>query len=146
MSLKPPKKSDRNKAWMQPRRDRSKKIQPEYHLIMTEGTSTEPAYFGAIRDMINQNYRQKIQLEVSGEGDNTLNLFKKAKKKAEESANGYRHVWVVYDTDDFPAEHIDKVVALCWEHSTEETEYHAVCFLCHGYEGGKDDAPLCRIM
>ena len=24
------------------------------------------------------------------------------------SANGYKHVWVVYDTDDFPAEHINK--------------------------------------
>lgn len=126
MSLKPPKKSDRNKAWMQPRLDRSKKIQPEYHLIVTEGTDTEPAYFGAIRDIINQKYRQKIQLEVSGEGDNTLNLFKKAKEKAKESANVYRHVWVVYDTDDFPAEHIDKVVSLCKENSTEETEYHAI--------------------
>ena len=50
MSLKPPKKSDRNKAWMQPRRDKAKKLQPEYHLIVTEGTDTEPAYFGAIRD------------------------------------------------------------------------------------------------
>lgn len=126
MSLKPPKKSDLNKAWMQPRLDRAKKIQPEYHLIVTEGTDTEPAYFGAIRDIINQQYREKVRLEVSGEGDNTLNLFKKAKEKARESVNIYRHVWVVYDTDDFPAEHIDRVVTLCQENSTEETEYHAI--------------------
>lgn len=33
MSLKPVKKSDQNKSWMQPRRDRRKMIQPEYHLI-----------------------------------------------------------------------------------------------------------------
>lgn len=38
MSLKPPKKSDLNKGWMQPRLDRRKMIQPEYHLIVTEGT------------------------------------------------------------------------------------------------------------
>lgn len=126
MSLKPPKKSDMNKAWMQPRLDRSKKIQPEYHLIVTEGTDTEPAYFGAIRDIINRQYREKIQLDISGEGDNTLSLFKKAKAKAEESANIYRHVWVVYDTDDFPAEHTDKIVALCHMNSTQETEYHAI--------------------
>ena len=63
---------------------------------------------------------------VSGEGKNTINLFDKAKQLAKDSANVYRHVWVVYDTDDFPAEHIDGVVQLCAENSTEETEYHAV--------------------
>ena len=126
MSLKPPKKSDRNKSWMKPKPDRRMKIQPEYHLIVSEGTDTEPAYFESIRDIINSQYREKIQLDVSGEGDNTINLFWKAKKKAEDSPNGYRHVWIVYDTDDFPAEYIDRVVELCRENSTEETEYHAV--------------------
>lgn len=52
MSLKPPKKSDLDKSWMKPRMDRQKKIQPEYHLIITEGTSTEPAYFGAMKEII----------------------------------------------------------------------------------------------
>lgn len=126
MSLKPPKKSDLNKSWMKPKPDRGMKIQPEYHLIVSEGTDTEPAYFEAIRDIINSRYRKKIQLEVSGEGDNTINLFWKAKQRASDSANGFRHVWVVYDTDDFPAEHIDRVVELCKENSTEDTEYHAV--------------------
>ncbi len=37
MSLKPPKKSDLDKTWMKARRDKPKKIQPEYHLIITEG-------------------------------------------------------------------------------------------------------------
>ena len=53
MSLKPVKKSDQNKSWMQPRRDRRKMIQPEYHLIVTEGTETEPPYFNAMRTIIN---------------------------------------------------------------------------------------------
>lgn len=126
MSLKPSKKSDQNKAWLEKRADRYRKIQPEYHLIVTEGTNTEPAYFGAIRDIINQNYRHKLQLRVSGEGDNTLSLFRKAQELAEGNANIFRHVWVVYDTDDFPAEHVNQVVALCRESSTEETEYHAI--------------------
>jgi hypothetical protein len=126
MSLKPPKKSDLNKSWMKARQDRPKKIQPEYHLIVTEGTDTEPAYFEAIRDIINRQYREKIQLDIIGEGDNTIHLFLKAKQKAEDCPNGYRHVWVVYDTDDFPAEHVDRVVELCRENSSEETEYHAV--------------------
>lgn len=126
MSLKPPKKSDSNKSWMKSRQDRAKKIQPEYHLIVSEGTDSEPAYFGAIRDIINSQYRQKIHLTISGEGDNTIRLFDKAKQRLMENPNGYRHIWIVYDTDDFPAEHIDQVVDLCREHSTEETEYHAV--------------------
>ena len=49
LSLKPPKKSDLNKSWMKQKPDRAIKIQPEYHLIVTEGTDTEPSYFGTIK-------------------------------------------------------------------------------------------------
>lgn len=126
MSLKPPKKSDIDKSWMKARRDKPKKIQPEYHLIVTEGTDTEPAYFGAMKDIINSTYSDRIQLGVYGAGDNTLSLFQKAKQLALSAANGYKHVWVVYDTDDFPAEHINKVAELCAAGSTEETTYHAI--------------------
>lgn len=126
VSLKPPKRSDRNKAWMQPRRDKAKKLQPEYHLIVTEGTDTEPAYFGAIRDRINACYRGRIQLEIFGEGDNTLSLLNKARNRVFANPNGYKHVWVVYDTDDFPVEHIDQTAHLCKILSTEDTTYHAI--------------------
>lgn len=85
MSLKPPKKSDSNKSWMKSRQDRAKKIHPEYHLIVSEGTDSEPAYFGAIRDIINSQYRQKVHLTISGEGDNTIRLFDKAKRRLMES-------------------------------------------------------------
>ena len=126
MSLKPPKKSDLNKSWMKKKPDRSIKIHPEYHLIVTEGTNTEPAYFGAIKDIINKRYPEKIHLDVSGEGDNTINLFEKAKLLAGNNSNVYKHVWIVYDTDDFPADHVDCVLQLCVENSTEETTFHAV--------------------
>ena len=78
MSLKPPKKSDLKKPWMN-KPDRAIKIRPEYHLIVTEGTDTEPAYFGAIQEIINKQYPEKIQLKVFGLGDNTVSLFEKAK-------------------------------------------------------------------
>ena len=126
MSLKPPKKSDLDKNWMKTRRDAHKKIQPEYHLIITEGTDTEPAYFGAMKDIINSTYSDRIQLGVYGAGDNTLSLFQKAKNMAASSTNGYKHVWVVYDTDDFPSDHINKTAELCASESTEETSYHAI--------------------
>ena len=125
MSLKPPKKSDLKKPWMN-KPDRTIKIRPEYHLIVTEGIGTEPAYFGAIQEIINKEYPEKIQLKVFGIGDNTINLFEKAKRLAKDNPNGYRHVWIVYDTDDFPAENIDRVVQLCAENSTDEIEYHAI--------------------
>ncbi len=126
MSLKPPKKSDLDKGWMKARRDKPKKLQPEYHLIVTEGTGTEPAYFGAMKDIVNSKYPDRIQLNIYGAGDNTLGLFQKAKQIASASANGYRHVWVVYDTDDFPDKYINKTAELCTTESTEETTYHAI--------------------
>lgn len=126
MSLKPLKKSDIEKGWMKARRDKPKKIQPEYHLIITEGTDTEPAYFESMRDLINRVYPDRIKLSIYGVGDNTLNLFYKAQQMVSTSANGYKHVWIVYDTDDFPVEHIDKTARLCDAESTEETSYHAI--------------------
>ena len=111
MSLKPPKKSDMNKGWMKKRPDRAIRLQPEYHLIVTEGISTEPNYFEAIKDIINTQYRDRIQLDVRGEGDNTISLFEKARKLVVDNPNGYKHVWVVYDTDDFPAAHINRTAA-----------------------------------
>ena len=62
--------------------DREIKIRPEYHLIVTEGTDTEPAYFGAIQAIINKQYPERIQLKVFGVGDNTVSLFEKAKQLA----------------------------------------------------------------
>lgn len=126
MSLKPPKKSDLNKSWMKKKPDRVIKIHPEYHLIVTEGTDTEPAYFGAIKEIINKRYPEKIHLDVLGEGDNTISLFGRAKLLAGNNSNVYKHVWIVYDTDDFPADHIDRVLQLCVENSTEETTFHAI--------------------
>lgn len=126
MSLKPLKKSDLGKDWMTKRRDAKKSIQPEYHLIVTEGIKTEPNYFNAIKKIINQNYKERIQIEVSGEGDNTVNLFEIAKGYAEKNPNGYKHVWVVYDTDDFPKENIDAVSVLCKENSNNDRQYHAI--------------------
>ena len=126
MSLKPFKKSDLEKGWMKKRRDRKIRIQPEYHLIVTEGTKTEPKYFQAIRDIINSQFRDKIQLDIFGEGDNTLSLFEKAQARVYQNPNGYKHVWVVYDTDDFPIEHINRTAKLCEQSSTSDTQYHAI--------------------
>ena len=127
MSLKPPKKSDLGKSWMKDRRDKARMIQPEYHLIASEGTETEPQYFGAIQKIINANYRDRIQLKVEGIGDNTVNLLMKVRQYVQNYGIVFKHVWIVYDTDDFPAENIDMVAQLCQEYNAQgETIYHAV--------------------
>lgn len=41
MSRKPAKRSDADKAWMQPRKGKMKRFAPEYHLIVSEGVDTE---------------------------------------------------------------------------------------------------------
>jgi len=125
MSLKPPKKSDLTKTWMLKRRDRFIKIQPEYHLIVTEGTDTEPKYFQSLKEHLNKSYKGRIQIQIFGEGDNTLSLLRRARKRALASPNPFKHVWIVYDTDDFPADHVDNTALRCTALSNGETVYHA---------------------
>ena len=126
MSIRPPKKSDMGKSWMKPRRDFRQIISPEYHLIVTEGTATEPQYFQAIKETIDAKYRDRIHLDVTGKGDNTVSLFHRAVKDVANSSNIYKHVWLVYDKDDFPSENFDKTAALCETASNDETHYYAI--------------------
>ena len=46
--------------------------------------------------------------------------------RVKSNPNGYKHVWIVYDTDDFPADRINKTNESCINLSTEETQYHAI--------------------
>ena len=126
MSLKPLKKSDLGKTWMTGRKDRPRKIHPEYHLIVTEGTRTEPEYFSAIKERINARHRERIQMEIIGRGESTIRLFQYAKKAADSNPNGYRHIWIVYDADDFPREEINLVASLCEDSSAEDRTFHAI--------------------
>lgn len=126
MSKKPLKKSDMGKSWIKPRRNISQMVAPEYHLIVSEGTDTEPAYFEAIKGIVESKYRGRIFLDISGKGDNTVNLFYRAQTDVLNSNIVYKHVWLVYDKDDFPAEHFDRTSQLCLSACSEETTYHAI--------------------
>ena len=128
MSLKPPKHSEQK--WPNKRSERNRSISLDYNLIVTEGTQTEPQYFDALKANINRKQRNRIQLEIRGLGDNTVNLFYAAKKMVEKSPNGYSHVWLVYDCDDFPSESFNMVQTLCdQENEKGETEYCGFCFI-----------------
>ena len=126
MSLKPLKKSDLGKDWVGRRRGKAVRIQPEYQLIFTEGTNTEPLYFNRMKEVIDNKFHDRIQLKVEGAGKKTISLFQKARKYVDNSPNDFRHVWIVFDTDDFPAGNIDQVIRLCDQTGGMETVYHAI--------------------
>ncbi len=91
MSNKPPKKSDENKRWRKPRRDRGSRISPEYHLIITEGSKTEPLYFEGLKKAVNQNYTGRIEIVGLGERANeAFKLAKEAIKLDENCADAYQ--------------------------------------------------------
>jgi hypothetical protein len=116
MSLKPPKKSDMGKTWMQRGKKKEILIQPQYHLIVSEGTKTEPQYFDGIkRKIINRYGNDRIHIETTGTGRNTLSLLDYAQKLVRENNNPIRHVWLVYDQDSFPADNFDNTAFKCDE-------------------------------
>lgn len=126
VSMKPVKKSDAGKSWMRKRRDLKRMIAPEYHLIVSEGTRTEPLYFDRVKELINQKYSGRIHLEIVGKGNNTLKLFHQAKIHVEQSNITYKHIWLIYDKDDFPPLSFDQTAELCERATNEECCYHAI--------------------
>ncbi len=139
MSNKPPKHSEVKRAresaatrmkrsWPGPR-DKARKValRPEHHLIVTEGTKTEPLYFEEIRQRVNAEHRGDwVTVDVRGVGMNTLSLLAHAQALAKSSARGYTHVWVVYDRDSFAAENFNAVAAACEAEDAGGARFHAI--------------------
>ena len=128
MSMKPRKKSDSKKEWMSDRRDRHIIIAPEYHLIVTEGTKTEPNYFEGLKKDINSQYKGRISISIDGAGEHTLTLLERAQKIVEKEPDKYKHVWLVYDKDDFPKDDFDNTYYKCVSLSENDDSviYHAL--------------------
>lgn len=129
MSKKSPKKSDENKSWRKPRRDRAIPIAPACHLIVTEGTKTEPLYFSGLKKRIDEKYKDKVvieKIEGLGGGANTLSILDAAIKLYNSSGGKYDHIWIVYDKDDFPKDDFDNTYFKCKEHSCDAVTYHAL--------------------
>ena len=128
--MKPRKKSDSKKKWMTDRYDRRIIIAPEYHLIVTEGTKTEPQYFKGLENDINQKYRGRITIKTEGvgQGANTLTLLEYAQKIVEKEPGKYKHIWLVYDKDDFPKDDFDNTYYKCNSLSKNDDSviYHAL--------------------
>lgn len=107
---------------------------PEKHLFVTEGKKTEPNYLNGLIALICERYGPQVkrQFDVIGEGDNTLNLLQKAESYQQDGADGYQHVWIVYDKDDFPPDAFDNTMNRCdainkrFQSEGRDTEFHAI--------------------
>ncbi|HRI61932.1 MAG TPA: RloB family protein [Saprospiraceae bacterium] len=88
-----------------------------YYLIVCEGEKTEPLYFEGLKKDLPPGVLQVTEIMISGEGDNTLNLVKKARarKSEQEKRTGLPidQLWVVFDLDSFPTEHFNRAIELC---------------------------------
>lgn len=113
---------------------RPRRILPERHLFVSEGTKTEPNYLYGMIDRVCQcvgeNARQ--QLCVIGDGSCTLNLLKRAEEYQKNDSDGFQHVWIIYDKDDFPADAFDNTVNRCvalnkrYAEENRDLQFHAI--------------------
>ena len=121
MSKKPLKHSENTKK---ARLVATRQIEPEYHLIVTEGTKTEPNYFKGLKKEIELKFKHKLL--ISGHGRNTLSLLEEAEKLVYKNQNPIKHVWLVYDKDDFPKYDFDNAASRCRALSNGKITYHAL--------------------
>ena len=75
-------------------------------LIVSEGTKTEPNYFKSFRTFNRGTIVYDI--EVKGEGDNTINVVDKAIEL--KSRGDYDSVWAVFDKDSFPDKNFNAAI------------------------------------
>lgn len=97
----------------QPRVVEEKK-ERQYFLIVSEGEKTEPNYFYGLAETLHNNL---AEIEVVGEGADTITIVKKAIELRDERKNHrlkppYDEVWVVFDKDEFPAEKFNAAIDL----------------------------------
>lgn len=79
-------------------------------LIVCEGEETEPNYFRAIGGTLPTHL---VDVEVVGEGANTLSLVRRAQDLRDQRAKGdypFDQVWVVFDRDSFDRDSFDNAV------------------------------------
>ncbi len=112
---KPVKISDRNTPWhLRSQKSLKRQVdalaERQRLLIVCEGEKTEPNYFKAIKAELPLHV---IEVEISGEGDNTLRLVEKAQALRDERADSdypFDQVWVVFDRDSFPPANFDNAI------------------------------------
>lgn len=112
---KPVKISDRKTPWyLRGQKSEVRRTETlaerERILIVCEGEKTEPNYFRSIQRELPQHI---VELEICGEGFNTLTLVEKAQALRNGRKSGsypFDQVWVVFDRDSFPPSDFDNAI------------------------------------
>jgi len=112
---RPVKLSDKNKEWFLQRLpcgERRLDIREERQrfLIVCEGEKTEPNYFESFKQDLP---RHVVQLDIYGEGANTLSLIERAQCIRDSRKFGdypFDQVWVVFDRDSFDPADFDNAI------------------------------------
>ncbi len=90
---------------------RNRPIRKRY-LIVCEGETTEPNYFESYKLKLPKGL---VEIDIVGEGDNTLNIVRKAielRDSSEKSQWGYDECWAVFDKDSFSNDRFNTAVFL----------------------------------
>lgn len=115
------------KGWRSDRREgRARSVQMTRHLIVSEGTETEPRYFNAMKSRLSAGDGRKLAVVVKGSGKHTLDLLDFALDHCRYSPEPFDHVWLVFDKDDFPAADFDAMERKCAELSDISRTFHAL--------------------
>jgi len=112
---RPVKLSDQKKEWFgrchcNQKRRVGMREERERILIVCEGTKTEPNYFEAFKQDLLPNV---VQLDICGEGANTLSLVARAQDIRDSEAKGehpFDQAWVVFDRDSFDPDDFDNAI------------------------------------
>ena len=117
-----------------------RQILPKRHLFVSEGTKTEPNHIEGLIDCICRKFEEqgvqgkqvRNQFKIIGDGTCTLTLLKKAEEYQKNDAEGFQHVWVIYDKDDFPPDAFDNTESRCkalnkkYEEQGTDLKFHAI--------------------
>lgn len=131
----------------------SRLVQMTRHLVVCEGTETEPRYFEGMKAALGSTNERKIAVVVRGSGKHTLDLFEYAEDQCRYAPEPFNHIWLVFDKDDFPPADFDLVERKCRDASNSSRTFHALwsnpCFeiwpLLHlRYTTAPMDAETCQ--
>ena len=97
------------------------------YYIFYEGTSTEPNYFEAMKQVITSDaaYSKVVHLEIIGKGRSTLSLLNETKKYIKKNKISSGQVWCVYDKDESTDDSFNQTSQQISSLTNGELSYHA---------------------
>jgi hypothetical protein len=131
----------------------------KFILIVCEGEKTEPGYFEGFKADLPKGVLDNNQIEVVGEGKNTISLveatLKIRTKRERDTGRTFDETWVVFDRDSFLPEQFNRAIfqaraanppiSCAWTNEAFELWYCLhFCYVNHGMPRGDFKAMIER--